>query len=412
MRIAFFVGSFPSTSETFVLNQVTGLLDRGHEVFIYPCGGNTQGKEHGAVKQYGLGERTFSCSPPGNTWSRIATAAGLLTRHLPAHPVRLLKAANVFRHGRDAWRLARLKRCCFWINQERSDFDVILCHFGPHGSIACDLRRQGLISGKIATVFHAYDLTQFPRRHGNQVYRELFAEGDLFMPITAYARNKLLDLGCPKEKTVIHHMGVDCTRLAYQERNPRADQPFNVVTVGRMVEKKGFEYAIRAIAETTAAGHDVRGRFVGDGRLRPSLEELATTLGIRANVEFVGWQTQEQIARLLDQSHAMLVPSVTANSGDEEGLPVVLMEALAMGLPVVSTRHAGIPELIADGKTGFLVEERDSKALADRLGMLIDNGELSREMSRRGRRRVEEEFNIEKLNNQLVATLTRLVNGM
>ncbi|MBN1416363.1 MAG: glycosyltransferase [Bacteroidales bacterium] len=410
MRIALFVWSFPSTSETFVLNQVTGLLDRGHEVFIFPTEIIRQGEDHIAIKQYNLADRTFYCTKEKSRIKRIAVSAAKFIKHFPRHPTQMLNAVNVFRYGLNVLNLSKLYEYSFWLEQQRNVFDIIFCHFGPCGKIALNLRQQGLISGKLVVVFHAMDLTTYIQTFGKNIYREMFEEGDIFMPITNYAKSKLINLGCPANKIIIHHMGVDCSRFILRQRSLKQNEPLNIVSIGRLVEKKGFEYGIRAIAKLIKLGYKLSYMIIGDGELRINLEQLARKLGIEANIHFTGWQTQEQILKILEGAHIMIAPSITAANGEEEGLPVVLMEALAVGLPVISTKHAGIPELIENGKNGFLIPERDSDALAEKISILYDNQKLRNEFSYKGRIKIEQDFDVEKLNDQIVKIFNSLLN--
>ncbi len=120
---------------------------------------------------------------------------------------------------------------------------------------------------------------------------------------------------------------------------------------------------------------------------------------------------QDEVAELLRDSHILLAPSVTAADGDQEGIPVALMEAMSLGMPVVSTYHSGIPELIQDGVSGFLVPEREVDALADRLQYLLEHPQRWPELGRAGRRAVEEHFNIDKLNDRLADIYQQLIGG-
>ncbi len=171
------------------------------------------------------------------------------------------------------------------------------------------------------------------------------------------------------------------------------------------------EYALRAIAMVRKGGYDVDFKVAGDGPLRTRLEETAAALGIKGAVSFLGWQTQQQVKELLGAADIMLVPSVTASNGSTEGHTVVSMEAMASGVPVVATRHAGIPELVKDGKTGLLVEERDVDGLAEKMRLLIEDPGLRETLARNGRKKIEEQFDIDKLNDRLVGIFQDLLQG-
>ena len=141
--------------------------------------------------------------------------------------------------------------------------------------------------------------------------------------------------------------------------------------------------------------------IAGDGPLKSNLEQIIKQLNLGHHVRLLGSVDHEQAIQLMRQSDILIAPSVTAMDGDQEGIPVVLMEALAMGLPVISTYHSGIPELIIDGKTGFLVNERDSAALADKLIALIDSDSVADKLSNNGIQFIKENYNVDTLNKML-----------
>jgi colanic acid/amylovoran biosynthesis glycosyltransferase len=138
---------------------------------------------------------------------------------------------------------------------------------------------------------------------------------------------------------------------------------------------------------------------------------LIAELKVGDNIKLVGWKSQDQITELLKTSDILLAPSVTSSTGDQEGIPGAIMEAFAAGLPVVSTNHAGIPELVQDGDSGFLVPEKDVKALVQKLEILIEQPQLRHAMGRTGRTTVEEYYNIETLNNRLIEVYQQLLRG-
>jgi colanic acid/amylovoran biosynthesis glycosyltransferase len=175
-----------------------------------------------------------------------------------------------------------------------------------------------------------------------------------------------------------------------------------VLTVARLVEKKGVAYAIQALALARRTHPQLRLEIVGDGPLRPQLEALVGQLGQGAAVTFHGARPSHEVAHLMGQAHIFTLPSVTAASGDEEGQGVALVEAQATGLPVVATRHGPFPEVVRDGVTGFLVPERDPGALAERLIELADHPALADRMGAAARQQVAEHFDERQLSRQVV----------
>ena len=404
MRIAFFLNQFPLLSETFILNQITGLIDRGHDVEIIAWHrGDTQAM-HADVVRYQLLERAHYIEFPSGRVSRVAQS---LTRCLPRYlrkPSALVGTLNFARHGLEALSLQLQFAGLPFLR--RPPFDVVHCHFGPNGRVASMLRRAGAIDGKITTTFLGYDLSRWLLQRGNDIYREMWRQGDRFLPICRAFRDQIVDLGCPQEKTTIHHLGIDRSRFRFRERQPSPE--VRLVSIARLVDKKGIEYGLRAIARIADDHPGVRYQIVGDGPLRAQLEALTRELGLGERVQFLGGLPQEEVIAVLEGAHIFLAPSVTATDGDREGTPTVILEALAMGIPVLSTVHSGIPEQVEDGRSGYLVPERDVDALADKLGALLSQPEQWPAMGRAGRDHIAAEFDIEKLNDRLERLLKEL----
>jgi colanic acid/amylovoran biosynthesis glycosyltransferase len=408
MTIAFFLtGPFPVLSETFVINQITGLLDRGHEVHIFARRTDGASPVHPVVDRYRLLERTtYLPSPPRPPLLRVLAAAGLMIRHVASLPM-LLRTLDTARFGRTA-RSLELLHWAAGLAPRRS-FDIVYCHFGWNGLYASMLREIGALSGKLVTVFHGADVSWQLQAFGTDVYRPLFQRGELFLPISEHWQRTLIGLGCPAERVRVHRMGIDTTRFASVERSLAVGQAVELITISRLVEKKGVEYGIRAVGQLVARGRDVRYTILGDGPLRPALEELIRRLDLAERVTLAGPRDHDGVHAALARSHIAVAPSVTSQDGDQEGIPVSLMEAMATGMPVVSTVHSGIPELVRDGVTGRLVPERDVDALARALGDLIDHPEGWPAMGQAARQHVLEHFAIDTLNDRLVAHFRELL---
>jgi colanic acid/amylovoran biosynthesis glycosyltransferase len=398
MRIAFLLGTFPSLSETFVLNQITGLIDRGHEIDIYAEQPGGPSEAHPDVLAYGLLPRTRFEALPTSRVRRLLELPWRLARDpLPARC--LARALDGRRHGLDAVSL-RLAYSCLPFAPGRR-YDVVHAHFGANGRRAALLRETGILAGPVVTSFHGADITLYPRRRGAGVYEPLFRSGELFLPVSARWNERLVALGCPAGRIVVHRMGVDCRRFvpgALRARRSRV----RLVTVARLVEKKGVEDALRALAKLRGSGVETELRVAGDGPLRRSLEAMARELGLGDVVRWLGTVRHGELPALLAGSDVFLGPSRMADDGDEEGIPVAIMEAMASGLPVVATTHSAIPELVENGRSGWLVPERDPDALAARLAQLAGDPDARAAMGRAGRARVLEEFDAARLTDRLL----------
>jgi len=397
MKIAFIVGAFPTLSETFILNQITGLLDLGHEVDIFAYFNPGEEKVHSDVKAYRLMERTHYFIMPSNRAKHVLNALGLLVTNFHKDPIKLLKALNVFKYGREASSLRLLYARLSFLGKEQY-YDIIHCHFGPNGNLGAYLKQLG-VQGKLVTTFHGYD-TRLGIKKGGYIYQTLFEEGDCFIAVSDYNYEHLISFGLDKNKIICHPVGIDVDKFVYkwQSESPKDAKQIKVISIARLVEEKGIQYGIRAIHKLLQqnTGLDLEYNIIGCGPLESVLKGLIHELMLDKVVHLLGPQEQEQVAQALQQSHLFFLPSVAESFG------VVLLEAQAVGLPVVATAVGSTSQAIIDGKSGFLVPKRNVAAMAERLEYLIKHPELWPEMGRAGRRFVEEYYDIKKLNSKLI----------
>lgn len=409
MKIAFIVSRFPSLSQTFILNQITGLIDRGHEVDIYAVQSDNNPRMHPDVTKYNLLQRSYYFRKlPASGLQRKIETTGLVLRYLYKKPRSLLRTRVLSGRGKG---LILKILCIGFPFLDKKPYDIIYCHFGPNGILGITLKDMGIVDGKVVTVFHGYDISSYLRKHGNTVYNDLFTRGDMFLPISERWKNRLIELGCSEQKIVVHRMGIDTSKFCYLPRKPEKDGTVRLLTIARLIEKKGVQYAVRAVADVLKRYSNIEYTIVGDGPVKNTLEGLIEGLNAGNNIRLLGWRHQEEIIELMRHTDVLIAPSVVSGDGDEEGIPVVLMEALAQGMPVLSTRHSGIPELVQDGESGFLVPERNVEALADKLEFLIKYPETWSAMGQRGREYVEKCYNIDTLNDKLVDLYQHLIDG-
>ena len=403
MRIAFIVGGFPTLPETFILNQITGLIDMGHDVEVYAHSNPKVAKVHPDVGRYRLLERTRYFDMPENKVVRVLKALYLIARELPRHPQAVLSSLNFLRYGKDALSLYLLYALVPLLGKS---FDILHCHFGPLGVLGVRLRRMG-VGGKVVTTFHGFDMTSYLQSHGDGVYDELFVEGEIFLPISERWKKKLVALGCDEARIFVHRMGVDTRKFESLPRKSKG--AVKILTVSRLIDVKGVRYGVLAVERLLKDNLEVEYTIAGDGPLMGELRALAEELDVDANVKLIGSAAQDEVLKFHQEADIFLTPSIITDQGVEEGLPVALMEAMASGLPVVSTLTGSIPELIEDGLSGYLVPERDVDMLSDRLGSLVKDPELRERMGVVGRRRIEEHFDVNKLNKRLEEIFERLL---
>lgn len=400
MRIAFVVTEFPALSETFVLNQITGFIDQGHDVEIH-AGRPLKIEAHPEYYSYGLAERTvYRVWVPHNPFKRLVKAAALLLTHLHRAPLPLLRSLAPGRLGSGATFLQAFYEAVPFAG--RPAYDALVCHFGENGNRVAELLAVGATRGRVLTFFHGADITRYVIDRGERVYDALFKAGALFLPISERWKKRLLELGCPPARIRIHHMGIDCGRFAFRPRRAQLEGSFRIVSVARLVEKKGLTHAIQALSQLRVPpGLSWHYEIIGDGPLMAELAQQVRALGLEGRVTLSGWRDQAYVVAALNEADVLAAPSVTAADGDQEGIPVALMEAMASGLPVISTYHSGIPELITDGVSGLLVPERDAAALGAAIERLMADATLRADIARGARAEAEAHWNIAGLNRRL-----------
>jgi colanic acid/amylovoran biosynthesis glycosyltransferase len=292
---------------------------------------------------------------------------------------------------------------------------LVHAHFGFDGTIALDLAKYLKIP--LLVTFHGFDITvkdqHLEPSLGTWLYlnrrNALMRDAKLFVAVSDFIHHKLLEQGFPAHKIIRHYIGID-TELFKPDLN--IERELTVLFVGRLVEKKGCEYLIRAMIQIQALVPGIRLVIIGDGPLRLFLENLAQkTL---KHSQFLGRQPQSVVKSWMQRAKVFCVPSVTARTGDAEGFGLVFAEAQATGLPVVSFSSGGVPEAVAHGETGLLATERDVDGLVRHILQMLENNDLWQSFSRRGRKRVQKRFDLhrqtyslEQIYNQLVSSSTR-----
>jgi colanic acid/amylovoran biosynthesis glycosyltransferase len=298
-----------------------------------------------------------------------------------------------------AWELARAV-----------DARAVVCHFGPQAT-------QGLpialaIDRPAVTIFHGYDISRLLRdKRWVERYRAVAALGMHALCISEAGRERLRSIGWPAPQVHVVRLGVDSTRFAFIPPSKRwsARGPRRILMVARLVEKKGVHVALDAMQKLRERGLDLELRVIGDGPERERLESILADTGL-TNVRLLGALTHEQTRQEFSDADLYIQPSITASTGDQEGIPVSLMEAQASGIPVVSTWHSGIPELVLDGNTGWLTDEGDADGLANAVERLSQNPEQAEQFAHAGRAHVRREFDRDTQTGRFATYLDALIN--
>jgi colanic acid/amylovoran biosynthesis glycosyltransferase len=277
---------------------------------------------------------------------------------------------------------------------------LIHAHFGDRALQAIPL--ASAVGVPLVTSFYGRDMW---RSEGGvdalrRRYAPLFAAGDLFLAEGPAARQRLVDIGCPPERARTHPIGVDLSRIPFIQRAVAPGQPFRLLMAARFVEKKGLEYGLRAFSAIAPKHPNVTMTVVGDAgrssdelKVKERLLEIARDSTAPERIRFVGFVPKEQFLEIARDHHVLVQPSVTAGDGDSEGgFPVAMTELAASGMPIIATRHCDIPELVVEGETGWLADERDVDALVAAIDDALRNPELVTRLGGNARRRVEEHY--------------------
>lgn len=278
---------------------------------------------------------------------------------------------------------------------------LIHAHFGVEGVYALPIARRLRIP--LVTTFHGFEATQTSwamLRSGHPSWwnyvlwrRELAQQGTLFICVSEFIRRRVLALGFPEPRTIVHYTGVDTTSI--RPTLGRSAVPI-ILHVARLVEAKGTRDLIAAFAELVRRRPEAELHIVGEGPLEGELRAQADSLGVGTAVHFLGARPHAEVLKLISTCWVLASPSVTARSGESEGLPTVLLEAAACCVPVVGTWHNGIPEVVVDGVTGFLCPEHAVGALSERLSAVLGDDDLRTRMGHAARLRAEQHFDLKR----------------
>lgn len=376
MRILFVCADFSVLSQTFVYDRAVGLRDAGHEVYV------------ACIKRSMASERPFDAVltlRKANRFLRILRQAS--ARFIRAISSKLRFSLAVTTNLEIAY--ATSLQCMV----DELDPDIIHAEFGQMGVLA---NRIALRAGKRLIVYmHGYDITQLPSDERWRIaYERMWRPGVLIMTPSSYMRNQVIALGAQPKQVVVQHNGISLAKWPYSNVSERFSGAVSFLFVGRLVEKKGPRELLKAFSILREVAPDVIADLVicGSGPLENTLREDALGLHLQDHVKILGGCSSEEIQNWMARAHILVQHSVTAKSGDMEGLPVSLTEGAASGLPIISTRHSGIPELVVDGVNGFLVNEHDVQAMADRMITLARTPALWAPMGQASRKMIEEKF--------------------
>jgi colanic acid/amylovoran biosynthesis glycosyltransferase len=411
LKVLVVVRTFPVITHSFIFNQITGLIDLGHDVSIFAMHVDEQKTEHSEIEKYKLRNRLYTLDNWGfNKWEKLGYVVkggiSLLIRK-PMVVFRMMKQHIV---GRCPLSLRSFCQINSVADLPEKDFDIIHAQLGPLGNDMMMLIELGVLKGKLITQFRGYDASQLIRSRGDHYYDLLFAHGDMFLPVCDYIKDKIITLGAPKDKTFVLYSGVITEKFVYKKRDFGKSGSLLIGSVGRLTAKKGYEYVIKALSILKAEGFDFTYEIVGDGELRDDIMSLINHYGLDRNIILLGSKNHDYIVGFLHKIDIFISHNVTADSGDQEGIPNSLKEAMLSGVPVFSTFHGGIPELINDENNGFLTEEKNIQQLVSKLKEFAFPLQDLGGITRNAREVVESMFDNTKLSRELVSRYYSLIH--
>lgn len=388
-KIAYVMSRFPKVSETFILYEILELKKLGLDIDIFPILRERESVQHAEVESL-LNRvhytKLFSWSVISaqfywffrNPLVYLALWFTVIIGHLSS-PKMLSRALAVIPLGAYFAKKAR-----------ELGIEHIHAHWATHPALMAYVIKS-LTGISYSFTSHAHDI------YVHQTFlAEKLRNANWTVTISDYNRCFLTDL-CGTEamkNTSVLHCGVDSSVFKPAPTQPD-NEVFTMVTIASLEEKKGHYYLIEALAQLKSKGFKFKSLLIGEGETRPEVEAQIAKHGLDDSVKLLGRQPRDQVQALLDKADALILPSIITAKGKMEGIPVALMEALAMELPVIATRISGIPELIEDKVTGMLVPEKDAGAIAEAIQHLMEHPEERIQLGKTGRERVIAEFDMQ-----------------
>jgi colanic acid/amylovoran biosynthesis glycosyltransferase len=408
MKIAFILQVFPAVSETFILNQITGLIDKGHDVRVFAYKRGSTDVMHPEVKKYRLFERTVFLPREGkNRWLRWMKQL-LLSLWLCLQNPRLLYCFRTL----DSMKVFLWPDACALANyyDRPGVFDVTHVQFGNVAPNLAYLKRAGIVSGPLVVSFRGNDATVGLRARPKS-YDGVFQYADMLLPVCEFIKQLLVEHGAPQDKVVVHHSGIRLIEFPFSIRQFPKDGPVRLLCVARLVEKKGVGYLLEAVSCLYKSGYNIHLDILGDGPLKTDYIKQIEQLSISKITRIHGSLAKLSVVQFLQNSHILVHPSIKGTNNEEEGIPNVIKEAMLTGLPVIATRTGGISELVEDGKSGFIIPEKNVDALVEKIIYLIEHPEIWPQIGSAGRAHVEANYDSDKLNDRLVEIYQQLISS-
>jgi len=402
-KIAFILKGYPRLSETFISNEILLLEQQGFNIHIFALRNPGESKIHESVKKI----RASVTYIPDNFWWAFFPIVLANIKQFFRRPRRYFPA---FRYA--LWRslkqgssstIKRFSQAAFLVENgllRNPEIQYLHAHFS-HGPTTVAYFASRLSGLKYSFSAHAKDIyLQEPEFFSRKIRGARFV-----VTCTEFNRQYMRSIAGETDKIFRVYHGVDVERFHPRHRLAVTHPIPRILSVGRFVPKKGFQNLIRALAKVKALGHAFRCDIIGGGPLEEVLQELVVSLGLQDNVTLHGKMSQEELFPYFQRADLFALACEIQDDGDRDGIPNVLVEAMAMGIPCVSTSISGIPELIDNGKNGLLVSQKDSDAFARALASLLESPADRIRLGQAAREKIETHFsaqnNVKKIGHLL-----------
>ena len=394
VKVAYIMSRFPKITETFILYEMVAIEQQGVQVEVYPFLREQTPVMHPEAKAYVERAHFEPFVSLPLVWAHLHYLRRQPRAYLSTLWTLLRANWGSLRFFTRA--LALFPQAVYFARRMSDDgINHIHAHFASHPAAAA------FVIHRLAGIPYSFTA------HGSDLHRdrhmlcEKVAAAEFVVPISEFNKSMILQ-DCGEHwgnKVFVIHCGVD-TEVFRPRSEPtayeRGEGPFTVLCIGTLHEVKGQTYLIEACRLLHERGVDFVCHFAGDGPDMEMLVQQAAEAGLTDAIHFHGRLTREEIAELLAKADVVATPSVPTKSGRREGIPVVLMEAMGSGVPVVASGISGIPELVEDGRSGFLVAPRHVKGLAEGIERLYHDPQLRRRFGQAGRQKVITEFDLYK----------------
>ena len=405
-RIAIVVKYFPTVSETFIVNQINGLIDKGNEVTLYAYNRVETEVVHESIKKHDLLRRVhYFVKPPTSKVKRMSVFINWIWKHFfKIRWARFFNTLNIFRFGKDAYTLKLFFESQWFLIAD--DFDIIHSHFGMNGNRVAYVKGKKIISPntKLVTTFHGYDLEPNRLSSYKDEYAYLLRSSNAFTVNTPYLKDLLENVNEFHIPVHVLPMGLD-TKFFKRKGDKRDTTTFDLIFCGKLISLKGPDLAIEIVRSLRDKGNDhVRLHLVGDGVMRAQLEQQVRDHKLEKHVMFHGKKTQEQLKDLMENADAFLLPGRReSDTGRMETQGLVIQEAQAMELPVIVSDVGGMKYGLMSNESGFVIREEDVSAFTTAIESLILDARLKTNMGIAGRKFVEDHYDIKVLDDRLEA---------